>query len=95
MGKQAWKRQTVTAENVLMGFYSMDPASEPQGRTPSKYCERGHLHFHVFLLTFRCFFWDAMEEVYNKDASLSIHQKKKIYLLLSVACNALQIHCGR
>jgi hypothetical protein len=55
-GKQAWKRQTVTAENVLMGFYSMDPASEPQGRTPSKYCERGQLHFHVFLLTFRCFF---------------------------------------
>ena len=47
--------------------------------TPSKYCDCGHLHFHVFPPTFPCFFQDAIEEIYNKDASLSIHLKKFIY----------------
>jgi hypothetical protein len=38
-----------------------------------------HLHFNVFLPTFPCFFQDAIEEIYNKDASFSIHLKKCIY----------------
>ena len=45
--------------------------------------------FHAYLLIFPCFFGDAIEDIYNKYTSLSIYQKKRIYLLLYVACNTL------
>jgi hypothetical protein len=51
----------------------MDPASELNLIKILRPCR---LHFHIFLPTFSCFFRDAIEEIYNKDASLSIHIKK-------------------
>ena len=33
--------------------------------------------FHAYLLTFPCFFGDAIEDIYNKYTSLSIYQKKE------------------
>jgi hypothetical protein len=55
--------------------------------------------FHVFLPTFPCFFGDVIEEIYNKDASLSIHLKNLFTSVhgLCVACNAsgvIQAFCS-
>ena len=53
--------------------------------------------FHAYLLTFPCFFGDAIEDIYNKYTSLSIYQKKEfIYFCTWPAmpyCH-IQIHCG-
>ena len=35
--------------------------------------------FHAYLLTFPCFFGDAIEDIYNKYTSLSIYQKKNLF----------------
>ena len=42
----------------------------------------------VICISIPTFFQDAIEEIYNKDASLSIHLKK--YLFLCVAYNAIE-----
>jgi hypothetical protein len=42
--------------------------------------------FHAYLLTFPCFFGDAIEDIYNKYTSLSIYQKKEF---IYFCCNAL------
>jgi hypothetical protein len=45
------------------------------------------MYFHVFLRTFQCFFQNAIEEIYNKDASLSIRLKK-----IFISVRGLQCH---
>ena len=52
---------------------------------PLKYCDLGHMHFHVFLPTFPCFFQNAIKEIYNKDASISIYLN--FFLFISVQCH--------
>ena len=81
MGKKAWKRQTAAVENVLMGFSTYSIQWIP---LPSLEAEP-HQNIATVVICISmssyplsdAFFRDAIEEVYNKDASLSIYQKKK------------------
>ena len=55
--------------------------------TASKYCD---ISMSFYPLS-HAFFWDAIEEIYNKDASISIHLK--IYIFTSV-CGLQSIEWG-
>ena len=63
------------------------PRSQPwKAEPPSKYyCNCGRLPFHA---PSHAFFLDMIGEIYDRNASLSIYQKKKIYLPLCVVCNS-------
>jgi hypothetical protein len=77
------------SRHVLMGFsLFMDPASEPQGGTHKNVATVVVYISMSFYPPSHAFFWDTIEEIYNKDVSLSIHLKKNN--LFTSVCG---LHC--
>ena len=76
--------------DVLMGLYIQLVSCF---RTPSKYyCNCGRLPFHA---PSHAFFLHMIEEIYDRNASLSIYQKKKfIYLYVWSAIVPYTVSCS-
>jgi hypothetical protein len=75
-GWKAWKGNRRRKHDVLMGLY-VYWLPRSQGRTPSKYyCNCGRLPFHA---PSHAFFLHMIEEIYDRNASLSIYQKKNLF----------------